>query len=258
MSFHRCGTGGYSNIFAVRQRPYQIRSRRAPIFITLLSMVLFLTLFNDPAFSAGPCSCKDLKSIQENRDRAAESEEIWKEIFAWARGLYPSVAPPKSNDDLNQKFVQLKGAPRHEWANLINDGPVKEKKAIKKVAGLNEKGEPVIDKSFEENNCDDVIQAEHIHEKKHKDFYLGFPQIFDVVLEWRLLRLRAQSEVESYRAQKDFLDQKLTDMKLKCESLDKSAQALLKQREAERLRKNAAEIRIRLLGLGTTQSGNSQ
>ncbi|MGA6828475.1 hypothetical protein ACO9S2_12765 [Nitrospira sp. NS4] len=216
--------------------------------ISLLSLTFLLTLLNDPARAAGPCTCKDLDKMTENLDRAATSEEAWKEIFAWARELYQDVDLPKSNDDLNQKFVQLKNTPKSQWRDVIKEGPAKEKKALKKVAGLNEKGEPVVDDDFQKNNCDDVIEAEKEHERKHKEFYLGFPQIFDVVMSSRLLRLRAESEVESYRAQKSFLEKKIAELKLKCQTLDKSRRLLLQGEAAQRERLNQAEIRIRMLG----------
>lgn len=241
------------NLFSDRRPPLRNRSRFNLIAFGLLSVTLLLALLSSPARAAGPCTCKDLDKIKEHLDRAATSEEAWKEIFAWARELYRDIDLPNSNDDLNQKFVQLKNAPKSQWRDIIKEGPAKEKKALKKVAGLNEKGEPVVDDDFQKNNCDDVIEAEKVHERKHKEFYLGFPQIFDVVISSRLLRLRAESEVESYRAQKTFLANKLAELKLKCRTLDKSAKLLLQEEAAQRERLNQAELRIRLLG--TAQPG---
>ncbi len=70
----------------------------------------------------------------------------------------------------------------------------------------------------------------------------------------RLLRLRSESEVESYRAQKSFLEKKLAELKLKCiTTLDKSGKLLVQGEAAQRERLNQAETRIRLLG--TAQPG---
>lgn len=248
MQFQRSSKWGVSSFFNGVWPPFRGRSGFRLGAISFLSVALLLTLYNDPARAAGPCTCKDIDKIKEQLDRAAASEEAWKEIFAWARELYRDVDLPNSNDDLNQKFVQLRGASKAQWRDIIKAGPAKEKKALKKVAGLNEKGEPVVDDDFQKNNCDDVIEAEKVHERKHKDFYLSFPQIFDVVLSSRLLRLRAESEVESYRAQKTFLEKKLAEMKLKCLTLDKSGKLLLQEEVAQRERLNQAELRVRLLG----------
>ena len=118
-----------------------------------------------------------------------------------------------------------------------------------------EEGEPVVDDAFKKNNCDDIIEAEHVHERAHKDFYLSFPKVFDVVMTSRLLRLRSESEVESYRAHKTFLEKKLAELKLKCiTKLDNSSKLILEQAAAQRERLNEAEIRVRLLG--TAQHGN--
>lgn len=229
------------------------RSTGRVLALGLLSLTLLVTLLNAPAGAAGPCTCKDLDKIKENLDRAATSEEIWKYIFAWARETYRDVDLPKTNDDLNQKFVQLKNAPASKWYDLIKEGPVKEKKSLRKVAGLSEKGEPVVDEDFQSSNCDDVIEAEKEHERKHKEFYLGFPQVFDVVMTSRLQRLRAESEVESYRAQKTFLEKKYAALKLKClPKEDPSIKQQLQNDVAQRERLNQAENRIRMLGGGST------
>jgi len=240
--------------FSGRRPPLRSRSRFHLIAISLLSVTVLLTLLNSPARAAGPSTCKDLDKIKEHLDRVTASEEAWKEIFAWARELYPGVDLPQSNDDLNQKFVQLASAPKSQWRDLVKEGPGKVKKALKKVAGLDEKGEPVVDDDFKKNNCDDVIEAEKEHERRRHEFYKSFPKVFEVVMESRFLRLRSESEVESYRAQKNFLEQKLVELKLKCiTTLDKSAKLLLQGEAAQRDRLNQAETRLRLLG--TAQPG---
>lgn len=217
--------------------------------------MLLLTVFHSAALGAGPCTCDDIDKMQKHLDRVTNAEEAWKEIFAWARGLYRDVDLPRSNDDLNQKYVQLTGAPKSQWYDLIKQGPVKEKKAIKKVAGVSPEGEPVIDDDFKKNHCDDIIEAEHVHERAHKDFYLSFPKVLDVPMTSRLFRLRAESEVESYRTHKAFLEKKLAELKLKCiTKLDPSKKRELEQAAAQRQRINEAEIRVRLLG--NAQSGN--
>ena len=124
-------------VFAGVESVWPCRMRFRSIVLSFLSLTILLTLFNDPVRAAGPCTCKDLDKMKEQLDRAATSEEAWKEIFAWARELYLDVDLPKSNDDLNQKFVQLKNTPRSQWRDAVKEGPAKEKKALKKVAGLN-------------------------------------------------------------------------------------------------------------------------
>ena len=222
--------------------------------VTSLCGALLLAVFHTTALGAGPCTCDDIDKMQKHLDRVTNAEEAWKEIFAWARELYRDIDLPQSNDDLNQKFVQLTSASKSQWYDLIKQGPVKEKKAIKKVAGVSPEGEPVVDNDFKKNNCDDIIEAEHIHERAHKDFYLSFPKVFEVPMTSRLIRLRAESEVESYRAHKSFLEKKLAELKLKCVTkLDNSKKKELQQAAAQRNRMNAADLRVRLLG--TAQSG---
>jgi hypothetical protein len=217
--------------------------------LALLSAILFLPLFYGIAHGAGPCECKDIDKMQAHLDRVSKSEEVWKEIFAWARELYPGVDLPQTNDDLDQKHTQLTSAPKSQWRELIKEGRVKEKKALEKVAGLNEAGEPVVNDDFKKNNCDDIIEAEHIHEQAHRDFYLSFPKVLEVPMTSRLLRLRAESEVESYRKHKAFLDRKLKELKLKClTKADRSTVLSLEEALAQRERLNDADIRLRMYG----------
>ena len=249
MSFQQRGPGSLAGFSALQSSS---RRRLKPYLrvLSLLSMTLLLTVFSGIARGAGPCTCSDIDKIKQQLDRVTTSEEAWKEIFAWARELYPGVEPPQSNDDLDQKHTQLTTSAKSQWRELIKQGRVKEKKALKKVAGLSETGEPVVNDDFKKNNCDDIIEAEHKHEQAHKDFYLSFPKIFDAGMSSRLLRLRAESEVESYRTHKTFLEQKLTELKLKCSitQLDRSGKQLLEQAVAQRERLNEAESRVRLFG----------
>jgi hypothetical protein len=243
------------NLFeAVRQPSPASGTVGRALTVTCLCGALLLLVFHTTAMGAGPCTCDDIDKMQKHLDRVANAEEAWKEIFAWARELYRDVDLPQSNDDLNQKFVQLTGASKAQWYDLIKQGPVKEKKTIKKVAGVSPEGEPVVDDDFKKSNCDDIINAEHVHEQAHKDFYLSFPKVFDVLMSSRLLRLRAESEVESYRKHKAFLEKTLSELKLKCTTkLDPSKKRELEQAAAQRQRMNEAEIRVRLLG--AAQSG---
>lgn len=234
---------------AVRQPATASWTLAAGVRMSALCGALLMIAFQSSALGAGPCTCDDIDKMQKHLDRVTNAEEAWKEIFAWARELYRDVDMPQSNDDLNQKFVQLTSAPKSQWYDLIKQGPVKEKKAIKKVAGVSPEGEPVVDDDFKKNNCDDVIEAEHVHEQAHKDFYLSFPKVFEVPMTSRLLRLRAESEVESYRKHKAFLEKKLAELKLRCTTkLDQSKKRELEQAAAQRHRMNEAEIRVRLLG----------
>ena len=234
---------------AVRRAPGNAGRLARAVRISYLGAGLLLIVLHGPAMGAGPCTCNDIDKMQKHLDRVTNAEEAWKEIFAWARELYRDVDLPQSNDDLNQKFVQLTSASKSQWYDLIKQGPVVEKKTIKKVAGVSPEGEPVVDDDFKKSNCDDIIEAEHVHEQAHKDFYLSFPKVFEVPMSSRLLRLRAESEVESYRKHKAFLEKTLAALKLKCTTkLDQSKKRELEQAAAQRQRMNEADIRVRLLG----------
>jgi hypothetical protein len=249
MSFQACRERNRPGESRTQRFSMRSLSKANPLPLGLLSVSLFLTMFSGLAHGAGPCTCSDIDKIQTHLDRVTKSEEVWKEIFAWARGLHPGVDLPQTNDDLDQKHTQLSNSSKSQWRELIKQGPVKDKKSLRKVAGLSDAGEPVVNDDFKKNNCDDIIEGEHVHEQAHRDFYLSFRKIIDAGMSSRLLRLRAESEVESYRTHKAFLDNKLTEQKLKCMTkADRSTKQLLEQALAQRERFSEADSRLRMFG----------
>jgi hypothetical protein len=87
-----------------------------------------------------------------------------------------------------------------------------------KIGGLDEKGEPVIDQNFRNQNCDDIIAAVRLHELTHRSFFLGYSidHFLSILMPSRLLRLRAESEVVAYGAEKEFLNGKADALEKKC------------------------------------------
>jgi hypothetical protein len=198
-------------------RRMHARVTTAIAFVAVVGAITWATL---PHASAAPCECKDIPRIEQEIARVTMSEGAWKEIFAWARELYPHVSPPGSNDDLNQKFAQLMGRPKSDWATVIEEGPPKTTQKLTKVAGLNAFGEPVISEEFRKANCDEIVEAERVHEATHEKFYLSFPHFLEAgAMSSRHLRVRAESEVESYRAQKAYLTRQLDELEKRCPTL---------------------------------------
>src|SRR5262249_6959168 len=134
-----------------------------------------LILFSMASFSAKAreCTCDDLDTLKRRIEQAARAEAAWEEIFSWARELRQSPAPPSSNEELDQRFVELMGAPKSSWDSVMSQ-PVGNTAAPTKIGGLDESGEPVIDQNFRNSNCDDIIQAVRLHELTHRSFFLGY------------------------------------------------------------------------------------
>ncbi len=103
-------------------------------------------------------------------------------------------------------------APQSEWDRIMHQ-PVNSLAAPKKIAGLNDKGELVLDQHFVDQNCDEIVQGVKLHEETHKRFFYSNP---GQVIMGELLRVRAESEVESYRAEKEFLYRKIKDIDKDC------------------------------------------
>jgi len=182
--------------------------------LRLLLAVCSIFLINI-CLSAAPCGCKDLPQLRERAQRANKAEEAWKEIFAWARGLHIDISPPDSNEALNARFGQLMSALPSKWDGIMHQ-PIDLSVVPKKIGGLTNNGEPIFDPEFEARNCDEIVQGVREHEETHKRFFFSHP---GQVLTGDLLRVRAESEVESYRAEKEYLNRKVKDM-ADCDSCD--------------------------------------
>jgi len=145
------------------------------------------------------------------------AEEAWKEIYAWARGLRVNPPAPSTNKELNVRFGELMGAPRGSWDGIMTQ-PVGDAEEPQKIGGMNSKGEPIIDEGFQSQNCDDIIAGVRLHEAAHKQFFLAFSldRIVSELMSSNLLWLRAESEVEAYRAEKEFLKGKAEELEKKC------------------------------------------
>lgn len=194
------------------------------------------------ANAAGPCGCEDLAKLRSRADRAGKAVDAWKEIFAWARGLRSTPPLPESNEALNAKFGQLMNASTSRWDDIMNE-PVELSDAPQKIGGMNDKGEPIVNKDFEDQNCDGIVQGVKLHENTHREFFYSHP--LDVLLSWRLLRVRAESEVPSYRAEQKFLNQQVSDLEKTCQpKVQRSSQSGADQRSAQRERVRRAAERV--------------
>ena len=182
----------------------------------VLALLLGVCAASVAAF-ARECTCKDLQTIRNRAKAAGVAEEAWKEIHGWARSLRRNPPPPRTNKELDIRFIELLGTPRNQWDNVMSQA-VAEGEEPAKIGGLNAKGEPVIDEGFQQQNCAVIIEAVHLHERTHKDFFLAISlsRATSVLMPSNLLWLRAESEVEAYRAEKEYLKARAAELEKKC------------------------------------------
>ena len=181
-----------------------------------LSSIIFLALSAFSTF-AKPCVCKDIKEFTAEIRRVSDAEAAWMEIFAWARGLHSDVAPPKSNDELNTKFLQLSRTPRSDWDRVMHE-PIQKIEIPEKAGSMDQNGEPIVNETFKQAHCDDIVEGVRVHERAHREFFLSLGNLIQGKASAiaPLLSVRSESEVVSYRKQKVFLTDKLE--KLKCDN----------------------------------------
>jgi len=139
------------------------------------------------------------------------------QIFAWARGLRTNPPLPTDNKELNLRFVELLNAPKNSWDQIMSQS-VQPGEEPPKIGGMNKLGEPIIDQNFQDQNCDTIVEAVRVHEQAHKRYYLAFSldRIVSEMMPANLLWLRAESEVEAYRAEQEFLKAKAEELEKKC------------------------------------------
>lgn len=131
--------------------------------------------------------------------------------------MIEDVAKPKSNDELNTKFLQLARAPRTDWRRIVRE-PIQKVEKPETAGGLDDNGEPVINDDYARSHCDTMLRGVQTHELAHADFF-RHPVNASFATSTQLLRLRAESEVVSYRAQKEYLVPKLEELEKKCQKL---------------------------------------
>jgi hypothetical protein len=182
---------------------------------TRIGIALAAALLVPSLAGARECTCDDLAALRTRAAAAAKAEQAWAQIFAWARGLRQSPPQPTTNEELNARFGELMNAAPNGWDGIMSQ-PVTQTGAPSKIAGLDANGEPVIDKNFAGENCDTIVQAVLLHENTHKQFFLSPGNVLAAGISDNLLRLRAESEVVSYRAEKEFLQEKADELEKKC------------------------------------------
>lgn len=184
--------------------------------LTMLAITLSLTAFAPGGATTKPCECQDIASLEAEIQRVSTAQEAWKEIFAWAKGLHNDIAPPKSNDELNTKFLQLARAQRSTWDQVMHQS-VQQIEKVQKAGGLDKDGEVIISPTFAETHCESIVEGVRVHERAHKDFYLSPGNFIEGgFFSSAHFKLRSESEVESYRAQKAFLERELKALKERC------------------------------------------
>lgn len=185
--------------------------------IRLLTMLAInISLIAPGEVYAKPCECKEIDAMTAEIQRVSNAQAIWREIFAWARGLHRDVAEPKSNDELNTKFLQLARAPRSDWDRIIRE-PIQQIERPRTAGGLDQNGEVIVNDDFAKSHCDEIVEGVRVHERAHEVFYrsLGL-RLQGGHMIYRLLRTRAESDVISYTAQKTFLEKELEALRNRC------------------------------------------
>ena len=190
--------------------------------VAMLAINISLLAFAPGGAYAKPSECKDINAMTAEIQRVSTAEEAWKEIFSWARGLHNDIAEPKSNDELSTKAGQLQRAPRSDWDRIIHE-PIQQIERQQIIGGLDKDGEVKIDDAFVQSHTDEIVEGVRVHERAHRDFFLSPGNVLEAgLMSSRHLRIRSESEVVSYGAQKAFLDETLKAIRKRCKGDRKS------------------------------------
>jgi hypothetical protein len=185
---------------------------------TMVPVVLLVMAgFVGEAVAAGACGCLDAETLRQRAERAGKAEEAWKQIAGWAAGLRGTPPKPESQDALNARFGQLMNAPQPAWADIMRQ-PVDVSAVPKNIGSTNVKGEPVIDQDITAQSCDEIVQGMKLREDTHKRFYQTYApaQTRSTLAPGLVLQVRAEAEVVSNRAEKEFLNGKVDELRRRC------------------------------------------
>ena len=170
--------------------------------LSVRSILLLLVLsFASSSFakSKGPCTCDDVQAMKDRLKMIEATREAWTQvltdIFRKADG---------SPQDLNQAKQDFRD--HMGWTST------------KQVGGLDPNtGDPRTDEDWESQNCEDIVEANKLHERSHAaDWRFNVPIVVILSGPRALAKVLAMSEIDARNKEEAYLQQKLDEVLQKC------------------------------------------
>jgi hypothetical protein len=171
--------------------------------IALVAVLLVLGLPR-PGYSR-PCTCDDIDDLKASLAMIDQTRKAWYAVLAEAgdvvfRGRVSSSAhAPKNMEEAAQLFQEKMG-----WTS------------VRKVGGLNSKGDVVIDPEYEKEHCDSEVKGVRVHENAHFWYFVARSIPIAMSSPRELARILAKSEIDARDEQERFLNGELRALMKRC------------------------------------------
>jgi hypothetical protein len=182
--------------FLVKRRKI---SSSIPSVLATVILTVVLVVLGVPHFGfAKPCSCKDIKKIEDTLEMIDKTRRAWYSVLADIYGRGKDA--PKNMDEARQRFRENMG-----WTST------------RKVGGLDpDTGDAVIDPQFEQENCESIVNGVKVHEKAHLRYGLSRSIPITFMDPGTLAKVLAKSEIDARNYEETFLKEELKKLKEKC------------------------------------------
>jgi hypothetical protein len=170
-------------------------------FMKGCAVILILLAFPCPAFSDGPCTCKDLDTFKSVLDQTARSITAWDKILK----MMETTGWPGDTDQAIKEFK------REVWP----DNP----DGVTQAGGLDSNGEPTLNPKVKARYCQTILDAIQVHEAAHHTYYTWTHlwESISTVTDLDRAMVLAGSEADAYTVEMGYLLDEYQKLKQDCE-----------------------------------------
>lgn len=152
-----------------------------------------------------PCTCDDISDLEASLEMIDKTRRAWYAVLAESgyvvfRGTVSApTGAPKNMEEAVKLFEEKMG-----WTS------------VRKVGGLNSKGDVVIDPEYEKEHCESVVNSVKVHENAHFWYFVARSIPIAMSSQRELARILARSEIDARDEQEGFLKKELAALMKRC------------------------------------------
>ena len=168
--------------------------RKALARITFVALLLVLGV---PSLGySRPCTCEDIDDLKASLAMIDQTRMAWYSVLA---DIYGQAHAPKDMAEAVKSFEAKMG-----WTS------------VKKVGGLNPKGDTVVDAQYEKEHCESVVNGVKQHENAHFWYFVVRTIPIAMSSQRSLARILAKSEIDARDEEESFLNRELAALMRRC------------------------------------------
>jgi predicted SprT family Zn-dependent metalloprotease len=164
----------------------------------MANLLIVLGLILPPAVAAKPCTCDDVKKIEDTIQMIHQTRDAWLDVLA-------SILDDKSNAPNTMAEAKESFHKRMGWSSTTQQGGIDPNT-----------GEVKLDPKFVEENCDSIVNGVIVHEHTHLWYGAGHGLQAHFADPRDMARMLAEGEIWARDRQEAFLKDELENLMQKC------------------------------------------